>query len=48
MAQREDLLGWYERRGYLRVGHEAFPYGDPSVGKPLRGDLRFVVLEKPL
>ena len=37
------------RRGYRRTGaNDAFPYGDDSVGRPLRTDLRFVVLEKPL
>jgi ribosomal protein S18 acetylase RimI-like enzyme len=49
VKQREALLAWYERRGYRRTGaHEAFPYGDDSVGTPLRDDLRFVVLEKRL
>jgi ribosomal protein S18 acetylase RimI-like enzyme len=49
VEQRESLIAWYERRGFRRTGElEAFPYGDASVGKPLRDDLRFVVLEKPL
>ena len=49
VQQRESLLAWYERRGYRRTGvHEAFPYGDDSVGTPLRDDLRFVILEKIL
>jgi ribosomal protein S18 acetylase RimI-like enzyme len=49
VQQREPLIGWYERRGYRRTGAlEAFPYGDESVGTPLRDDLRFVVLEKAL
>ena len=49
VQQREALIAWYERRGYRRTGsHEAFPYGDDSVGIPLRADLRFVVLEKML
>jgi len=47
VQQRESLLAWYERRGYRRTGsHEAFPYGDASVGTPLRDDLQFVILEK--
>lgn len=49
VQQREALIAWYERRGYRRTGsHEAFPYGDESVGIPLRADLTFVVLEKIL
>ena len=49
VRQREALIAWYERRGYRRTGAlEAFPYGDESVGTPLRDDLRFVVLEKAL
>jgi ribosomal protein S18 acetylase RimI-like enzyme len=49
IKQREQLLAWYERRGYRRTGSlEAFPYGDDSVGIPLRDDLQFVVLEKVL
>jgi len=49
VQQRETLIAWYERRGYRRTGAlEAFPYGDDSVGTPLRDDLRFVVLEKTL
>jgi ribosomal protein S18 acetylase RimI-like enzyme len=49
VQQREALITWYERRGYRRTGsHEAFPYGDDSVGIPLRSDLQFVVLEKVL
>jgi ribosomal protein S18 acetylase RimI-like enzyme len=46
---REPLIAWYERRGYARTGDTlAFPYGDPTVGAPLRPDLGLVVLEKPL
>ncbi|MEF2072977.1 GNAT family N-acetyltransferase [Consotaella aegiceratis] len=48
VRQRESLIAWYERRGYRRVGVENFPYGDDSVGVPLREDLGFIVLEKPL
>jgi ribosomal protein S18 acetylase RimI-like enzyme len=49
VQQRESLIAWYERRGYRRTGAlQAFPYGDDSVGTPLRDDLRFVVLEKTL
>ncbi|KAA2285226.1 GNAT family N-acetyltransferase [Arenimonas fontis] len=46
---REDLIAWYQRRGYRRTGvHKPFPYGDERFGLPRRGDLRFEVLEKAL
>ena len=46
---REELIAWYERRGYRRTGiKKPFPYGDPRFGIPKRDDLRFEVLEKPL
>lgn len=46
---REALIAWYVRRGYVKTGStEPFPYGDDRFGRPLRDDLRFVVLEKPL
>jgi ribosomal protein S18 acetylase RimI-like enzyme len=46
---REDLIGWYERRGYRRTGiTKPFPYGDERFGVPKRPDLRFEVLEKAL
>ncbi len=46
---RDELIGFYERRGYVRTGvHKPFPYGDERFGIPLRADLRFEVLEKPL
>jgi ribosomal protein S18 acetylase RimI-like enzyme len=46
---RQKLTAWYERRGYVRTGErEPFPYGDESVGRPLRDDLEFVILEKEL
>lgn len=49
IEQREELIAWYERRGYLRTGETAaFPYGDPRFGEPKRPDLRFVVLAKNL
>jgi GNAT superfamily N-acetyltransferase len=44
---RDTLIAWYERRGYARTGAtQPFPYGDDRFGKPARGDLCFVVLEK--
>ncbi len=46
---REELIRWYERRGYRRTGiKKPFPYGDTRFGVPKRDDLRFEVLEKPL
>lgn len=49
IAQREDLIAWYERRGYARTGEtRPFPYGDERFGRPRRDDLVFVVLRKDL
>lgn len=49
IRQRENLIAWYERRGYRRTGELIpFPYDDPSVGTPLREDLELVVLRKAL
>jgi ribosomal protein S18 acetylase RimI-like enzyme len=46
---REELIAFYERRGYRRTGiKKPFPYGDARFGLPKRDDLRFEVLEKPL
>ncbi|HEX7339056.1 MAG TPA: GNAT family N-acetyltransferase [Rhodanobacteraceae bacterium] len=46
---RDDLIAWYERRGFRRTGeHAPFPYGDPRFGIPKRDDLRFAWLEKHL
>lgn len=46
---REELIAFYERRGYRRTGiHKPFPYGDERFGIPKRPDLRFEVLEKRL
>jgi ribosomal protein S18 acetylase RimI-like enzyme len=49
IIQREELIRWYERRGYRRTARrEPFPYGDPRFGLPKRPDLEFIVLEKDL
>ncbi|MGW2344304.1 GNAT family N-acetyltransferase [Streptomyces sp. NPDC001661] len=46
---REDLIAWYERRGYRRTGRfTPFPYGDERFGIPQRDDLKFELLVKPL
>ena len=45
---RDELIAFYERRGYRRTGIvKPFPYGDARFGLPRRDDLRFEVLEKP-
>lgn len=44
---RDELIAFYERRGYRRTGiFKPFPYGDERFGIPRRDDLRFEVLEK--
>ncbi|MGV4924945.1 GNAT family N-acetyltransferase [Streptomyces sp. BHT-5-2] len=49
IRQREELIAWYERRGYHRTGRlSAFPYGDERFGIPQRPDLEFELLVKPL
>lgn len=46
---RDSLIAWYGRRGYAATGEtRPFPYGEASIGQPLRDDLSFVVLEKVL
>ena len=46
---RDELIAFYERRGYRRTGiKKPFPYGDERFGLPKRDDLRFEVLEKAL
>lgn len=49
IRQREDLIAFYERRGFRRTGRfEPFPYGDERFGLPLRDDLEFAELAKRL
>jgi ribosomal protein S18 acetylase RimI-like enzyme len=49
IAQRGELIAWYNRRGYADTGEtEPFPYGDARFGAPKRDDLYFAILEKPL
>jgi GNAT superfamily N-acetyltransferase len=46
---RDELIDWYQRRGYRRTGRfKPFPYGDERFGIPKRDDLRFELLEKIL
>ena len=48
-GRRDELIAFYERRGYARTGiKKPFPYGDERYGIPKRADLRFEILEKPL
>ncbi len=49
IAQRAELIEWYERRGFARTdAREPFPYGDERFGRPLRDDLEFLVMRKEL
>ena len=49
IAQRQDLIAWYERLGFGLTGEtRPFPYGDERFGRPKRADLEFAVLTKPL
>ncbi|MGX1371940.1 ribosomal protein S18 acetylase RimI-like enzyme [Streptomyces canus] len=49
ISVREDLIAWYERRGYRRTGQMTpFPYGDDRFGLPQRDDLQFELLVKAL
>ncbi|MFJ6461270.1 GNAT family N-acetyltransferase [Streptomyces sp. NPDC091387] len=49
ISVREDLIAWYERRGYRRTGKMSpFPYGDERFGIPQRDDLAFELLVKDL
>ncbi|WP_030321869.1 GNAT family N-acetyltransferase [Streptomyces sp. NRRL B-3229] len=49
ISVRDELIAWYERRGYRRTGRMTpFPYGDERFGIPQRADLRFELLVKPL
>jgi len=49
ISVRDELIAWYERRGYRRSGrYKPFPYGDERFGIPKRDDLRFELLVKPL
>jgi GNAT superfamily N-acetyltransferase len=47
ISVRQELIAWYQRRGYLLTGEKrAFP-SDPKFGIK-KQDLEFVVLEKHL
>lgn len=49
IRQRDDLIAWYERRGFVPTGErEPFPYGDERFGRPRQADLDFLVLSGPI
>ena len=49
IAQRDELIAWYQRRGYAPTGERRpFPHGNPRFGLPRRDDLEFVVMERRL
>ncbi|MEH6660191.1 MAG: GNAT family N-acetyltransferase [Parasphingorhabdus sp.] len=49
IRQREDLIAYYERRGYARTGElRPFPHGDRRFGLPKTTELEFAVLRKPV
>jgi GNAT superfamily N-acetyltransferase len=49
ISVRNELIAWYERRGYRRTGRMTpFPYGDERFGLPQRDDLQFELLLKEL
>lgn len=49
IAQRQELIAWYIRRGYRVTGERRpFPHGNDRFGLPRTNDLEFVVLEKRL
>lgn len=49
IAQRKELIAYYERRGYVLTSEtRPFPLHDPRFGDAKRDDLYFVVMEKAL
>lgn len=49
IAQRPELIAWYERRGFAPTGEtEPFPYGDERYGRPRRDDLVLRVMRHVL
>ncbi|AEW93199.1 MULTISPECIES: GNAT family N-acetyltransferase [Streptomycetaceae] len=49
ISVRDELIAWYERRGYRRTGRTTpFPYGDERFGLPQRPGLEFELLVKTL
>jgi len=49
IAQRTELIAWYERLGFTDTGERSpFPYGDERFGLPRRTDLEFAHLARSL
>lgn len=49
IAQRPELIAFYERRGYEKTGLKVeFPYGDERFGIPKRQDIYMIELKKNL
>jgi ribosomal protein S18 acetylase RimI-like enzyme len=49
IAQRTDLIAWYQRRGYRLTGRGTpFPYDNARFGTPRQPGLRFAELDKAL
>ena len=49
LSGRDVLMEWYERRGYCKTGEtQPYPYGNGRVGRPLRDDLHFIVMEREI
>lgn len=49
IAQRAELIAWYERLGFADTGERSpFPYGDDRFGLPRRPDLEFRHLARSL
>jgi N-acetylglutamate synthase-like GNAT family acetyltransferase len=49
IAQRAELIAWYERQGYVRTREtRPFPLDDMRFGLPRTRELYFVVLERAL
>ena len=49
IAQRAELIAWYERHGFADTGERSpFPYGDARYGLPRRADLEFRHLARSL
>lgn len=47
ISVRDELIAWYERRGYQRTGEtRPFPMADAAFGLPKVPHLEFVVMEK--
>ncbi|WP_024285765.1 N-acetyltransferase [Cellulomonas sp. KRMCY2] len=47
LAQRPELIAWYERRGFVLTGERYdFPYGDERYGVPHRADLVLLAMRR--